>query len=91
MGIPDEFRRAIAPYIPKLVTLLTDSTKTFRSHALAKLYRCITPLIGILADFQPVITEFIPKLVTLLTDDNYYVRSTGANALARLSETGKQI
>jgi hypothetical protein len=37
-----------------------------------------------------VIANCFPKLVALLTDSDSYVHEAGANALAKLSEKGKQ-
>jgi hypothetical protein len=45
---------------------------------------------GIPDEFRPTIVDCFPKLVALLTDSDMFVRSAGANALAKLSEKGKQ-
>jgi hypothetical protein len=45
---------------------------------------------GIPEEFRPAIIDCFPKLVTLLTDSNGYVCGAGVNALAELSEKGKQ-
>jgi HEAT repeat protein len=45
---------------------------------------------GIPDEFRPAIVDSIPRLVTFLMDSDSYVRGAGANALAKLSEKGKQ-
>jgi HEAT repeat protein len=45
---------------------------------------------GIPDEFRPAIVDCFPKLVALLTDSDSYVRGAGADALAKMSEKGKQ-
>jgi HEAT repeat protein len=101
MGIPDEFRPAIVDCFPKLITLLTDSDNNARAagaDTLVKLSKAgeqkqrllYHSTDGHVDKFGPAIVDCFPKLVILLTDSDGYVRGAGANALAELSENGKQ-